>query len=72
MQARNLPPPPAAAELGDDVDDVGVELLEVADDPQAAATSATAASPAAIRIFARKIYLLWPRRPPVTPGERPA
>jgi hypothetical protein len=60
MQARNLPPP-AAAEL-DDVD-VGVELvLELADDPQAAASSATAARPAAIRIFALKIV------PPPTPA----
>jgi hypothetical protein len=71
MQARNLPPPPAAAGL--DVDVVGVELVVLEpDDPQAAASRATAASPAVIRIFALKIYLLWPRRPPVTPGERPA
>jgi hypothetical protein len=45
------------------VDVVGVELVvELADDPQAAASSATAATPAAIRIFTFKIV------PPPTPA----
>src|SRR5262245_5188678 len=53
MHALNVPPPAAAAGL--DVDVVGVELLELADDPQAAASSATAARLAAILIFALKL-----------------
>jgi hypothetical protein len=71
MQARNLPPPAAAAEL-DDVDVVGVELLELPDDPQAAASSATAARPAAIRMCALKFVPPLAPAPPGTPRERPA
>jgi hypothetical protein len=62
MQARNLPLPGAAA---DDVDVVGLELLvELPDDPQAAASIATAARPATIRIFALKIVPPLAGRPP--------
>jgi len=72
MQARNLPPPGAAGGLGD-VDVVGAELLlELPDDPQAAASSATAARPAAIRIFALKIVPPLAPASPGTPRERPA
>jgi hypothetical protein len=72
MQARNLPPV-AAAPVLDDVDVVGVELLvELPDDPQAAASSATAARPAAIRTFALKIVPPLAPAPPETPRERPA
>src|SRR5262249_24726314 len=63
MQARNLPPP-AAAPVLDDVDVVGVELVvELPDDPQAAASSVTAAKPAAIRIFALKLTSSGPGAP---------
>jgi hypothetical protein len=68
MQARNLPPPPAAAGL-DDVDVAGVELLVFEDDdPQAAASRAISPKTAAIRIFALKMYLLCPGAPKV-PGD---
>src|SRR5258708_12699453 len=71
MQARNLPPPAAAAEL-DDGDAVGVELVELeADDEQAAASRAITAKTAAIRIFALKMFLLCPGAPQV-PGGPPA
>jgi len=69
MHALNAPPPAAA---GLDVDVVGVELLlELADDPQAAASSATAPRPAAIRIFTLKIVPPMAPAPPETPRERP-
>jgi hypothetical protein len=58
MQARNLLPEAAAPELDDDDDDDG--LLELEDDPQAAASRAITANPAAIRIRALKMYLLCP------------
>jgi hypothetical protein len=72
MHARNFPPPAAAgALLDDDDDDVGVdELLELPDDPQAAASSATTPKTAAIRTFALKIYLLCPGAPQ-GPGGTP-
>src|SRR5215469_17742825 len=67
MHALNVPLPAAAAGL--DVDVVGVELLvELEDDPQAAASSATAARPAAIRIFALKLTSSGPGAPR-TPGN---
>jgi hypothetical protein len=70
MQALNVPLPAAAAPVPDDEDDdaAGVVLLELPDDPQAAASRAIAANPAAMRIFALKINLLCPGAPQV-PGE---
>jgi hypothetical protein len=68
MQARNLPPPVAAADV-DEVAD-GVELLDVEDpdDPQAAASRAVTPAIAIIRIFTLKMYLLCPGAPKV-PGD---
>jgi hypothetical protein len=74
MQALNVAPPPAAAPVLDDEDDdaAGVVLLELdPDDPQAAASRAIAANPAAIRICGFKIfYLLCPGAPQVPGGRR--
>src|SRR5258708_4089454 len=71
MQARNLPLPPTAAAELDDGDAAGVVLLELEDDPQAAASRAITAKTAAIRIFALKMFLLCPGAPQV-PGGPPA
>src|SRR5260221_12774289 len=61
MQARNLPPTAAAPELDDGDAAAGVVLLELEDDdPQAAASRAITANPAANSISALKRYLLSP------------
>src|SRR5260370_33264617 len=71
MQARNLPPPAAAPELDDGDAAAGVVLLELEDDPQAAATRAITANPAANFICALNSYLLRPGALQV-PGRTPA
>jgi hypothetical protein len=69
MQARNLPPPVAAADV-DELADGVEELLEVEDpdDPQAPASRAITPATAIIRIFTLKMYLLCPGAPKV-PGD---
>src|SRR5260370_23030387 len=72
MQARNLPPAAAAPELDDGDAAAGVVLLELEDDdPQAAASRAITANPAANFICALKRYLLCPGALQV-PGGPPA